>query len=120
MRTGSTPRPHRTLGLILRRTAYGEADLIVEFGDGWVPMGGEPDSLRREVEELQGAMADAGRGPADVVVVTSLPLRDRSLSAARVRELAAAGVTGLIHGWRYRDADEFARVAEARERLRDV
>lgn len=91
---------------------------IVEFGDGWMPMGGEPDALRPEIEKLQGAMTEAGRPPAEVMAVTSLPLDDPSRAAARMREFAAAGVTGLIHGWRYRDSAEFARAAASLVALR--
>jgi probable F420-dependent oxidoreductase len=90
----------------------------VRYGDGWMPMGGDPDKLRPAIEELQKQMAAAGRARAEVAVVTALPLDDAPRAAALAREFAAVGVSRLIHGWRYADAAAFARAAEAMVRLR--
>jgi hypothetical protein len=65
-------------------------------------------------------MAEAGRGRAEVAVLTALPLDDPTRAAALVHELAAVGATRIVHGWRYADADAFARAAESLARLRNA
>jgi hypothetical protein len=47
-----------------------------------------------------------------VVALTSLPLDDPDQAVSRALALAAVGVTGLVHGWRYADAREFADAAK--------
>ena len=85
----------------------------VRFGDGWFPIGGSADALRPQIRDLRERAARAGRPEPEVVLMTALPLRDSSQAAAQARELAAAGVTQLVHGARYADASEFQRDAEA-------
>ena len=75
-------------------------------------MGIDAPTLRPLVETLRRDMQAAGKAAPDVVVVTSLPLNDAPKAAALVRAYAEAGATGIVHGWRYEDATEFARTAE--------
>jgi probable F420-dependent oxidoreductase len=82
------------------------------YGDGWMPGGGDPAKLASEITELRELFAAAGKPPPEVVALTSLPLRDWRQAADHAQSLAAAGVTQLVHAWRYADATEFARVAE--------
>jgi probable F420-dependent oxidoreductase len=89
----------------LRRTA--------QFGDGWMPMGGDPAALRPLIAQLQEAMAAAGKPPAEVVVLTSLPLQDPAKTAEQIQQLADIGATRVVHAWRYASAAEFGRAAEA-------
>lgn len=84
----------------------------VRFGDGWMPMGGEPDTLAPQITELQDEAARAGKPVPEVVLVTMLPVDDPEEAAARVRAFADIGVTRIVHAWRYVDAAEFGRVAE--------
>ncbi len=84
----------------------------VRFGDGWMPMGGDPDGLRAAIASLREAAAAAARPTPEVALVTSLPLDDIGAATARAHAFAEAGVTRLIHGWRYPDARAFARAAE--------
>ena len=83
-----------------------------KFGDGWMPMRGDPAALGPQIEQLQHEMARVGKPRAEVVVVTTLALDDPSRSADQVRQLAEAGATRIVHGWRYPDATAFARAAE--------
>lgn len=84
----------------------------VRFGDGWMPMGGDPETLAPQIAELKDAVASAGKPTPEVVLITTLPLHDTEAAAAQVRALAAIGVTRIVHAWRYVDTAEFARVAE--------
>lgn len=84
---------------------------IVRFGDGWMPFGMEPDVIAPHVAELRRLTAAAGRPAPRIVAVTSLDLRDQAAAAARSRAFADAGVTDLVHGWRYVGADDFRAAA---------
>jgi len=85
----------------------------VRYGDGWMPFGGDPKQLRPSIEELQKMMAGAKRPPAEIAVITALPLDDERRARELLAEFTGIGVTRLVHGWRYADANAFARAAEA-------
>lgn len=89
----------------------------VEHGDGWMPTGGDLTRLAPAIAELHRLARAAGTRTPEVVLVTALPLADEAAAAARVDELAAIGVTRVVHGWRYPDADAFAAVADALARV---
>ena len=84
----------------------------VRFGDGWMPIGGSADGLRAPIAELAALAAAAGKPPPLVTTMTTLPLDDPPHAADQAAALRAVGVTGLVHAWRYPDADAFARAAE--------
>jgi len=85
----------------------------VRFGDGWMPMGGDPAELEPAIAELQARAREAGRGPLEVACL--LPLRPDETAAAtaeRLRALREIGVTRVVAATgRYRDADAFRRSA---------
>jgi probable F420-dependent oxidoreductase len=89
----------------------------VEHGDGWMPTGGDPTRLAPAITTLRELAAAAGKPVPEVVAVTSLALADESRARATVDELAALGVTRVVHGWRYADASEFARTADQLARI---
>jgi probable F420-dependent oxidoreductase len=81
-------------------------------GAGWVPMGGDPDVLAASIAAFRSMSAAAGTTDPEVALVTSLDMSrpdEAGDAAARLRD---AGVTRLIHGFRYDAVDELARVAE--------
>ena len=81
------------------------------FGDGWMPTGAHVGMLKSGIASLRADMAAAGKPAPEVVLLQPLPVDDEAKLAARLAELAALGVTRVVHPWRYRDADEVARVA---------
>jgi probable F420-dependent oxidoreductase len=89
---------------VLRRAA--------RFGDGWMPIGGDPAKLAPSIGELTKLFADAGKPAPEVIAVTTLPLEDPEKATDRARALVQAGVTALVHTSRYGTAAEFARNAE--------
>jgi len=89
------------------------------FGEGWMPMGGDPATLREPIAELRHRFADAGRGAPEVVCMTALPLGDPEEAAARIAALRDAGVTRVAAGGRYADADGFARLVDGMAAARD-
>src|SRR5512135_1843466 len=63
----------------------------VRFGDGWIPMGSDPDRLRPAIEELRRMVAGAGKPAPEVVVLTSLALDDPPRAVAQARRFAELG-----------------------------
>jgi alkanesulfonate monooxygenase SsuD/methylene tetrahydromethanopterin reductase-like flavin-dependent oxidoreductase (luciferase family) len=82
----------------------------VRFGDGWMPTAMHAEVLDAGIASLREEMAAAGKPSPEVVLLQALPADDDAL-AARLRDLAARGVTRVVHPWRYEDAREVARVA---------
>ena len=85
----------------------------VSYGDGWMPTGGDPRMLGPAIVELRALAKAAGKPPPEVVAITSLALDSPRSAVESVRELAAAGVTRVVHAWRYQSAGEFRRVVDA-------
>jgi alkanesulfonate monooxygenase SsuD/methylene tetrahydromethanopterin reductase-like flavin-dependent oxidoreductase (luciferase family) len=91
----------------------------VRFGDGWMPTAAHAQVLESGIASLREAMAAAAKPAPEVVLLQPLPVEDGARLAARLRELAALGVTRVVHPWRYRDAEEVARVAARLVAARD-
>lgn len=106
------PRPARPPILVGGAPAHA-FPRVLRFGDGWMPFGVEPDTLAPQIAELNRLVAEAGRPAPRIVAVTMLPLGDRAAAAARAQAFADAGVTDLVHGWRYAGYDDFRPAAEA-------
>jgi len=85
----------------------------VRHGDGWMPIGLAPEKLAEPVSTLRALARDAGRAEPEVVAMTALPLDDPPRAADVARAYRESGVSRLIHGSRYDDADTFRRTADA-------
>ncbi len=105
------PRPARP-PIIVGGAAPHALRRAARFGDGWMPIGSEPDALRADVARLRELMAAAGNPSPEVVVLTGLPLGDPAAAVARVRAYADVGATRLVHAARYEDADAFRRAVD--------
>jgi probable F420-dependent oxidoreductase len=92
----------------------------IRFGEGWIATGAHADVLEVGVASLREGMAAAGKPAPEVVLLRPLPVDDDEKLAARLAELAALGVTRVIHVWRYRDAEEVAHVAARLVAARDA
>ncbi len=90
----------------------------VAYGDGWLPMAGDPEKLKAPIERLRELAAEAGRPRPEVKLMTALPLNEPDQALERLDLLADAGVTSLVHGARYTSHAEFeettARLAACR------
>ncbi len=91
----------------------------VRFGEGWMPTGMHADVLESGIASLRQEMAAAGKPAPEVVLLQALPVDDDEKLAARLGELAALGVTRVVHPWRYRDAEEVGRVVARLVAARD-
>ena len=83
----------------------------VRFGDGWMPMTGDPEKLAPSIARLRELSASAGRPPPEVVAFTSFDPREPERIPERLAALADLGVARLVAGVRYENSDEFARHA---------
>jgi hypothetical protein len=77
------------------------------------------DVMESGIASLRKDMAAAGKPAPEVVLLQALPADDDEKLAARLGELAALGVTRVVHPWRYRDADEVGRVVARLVAVRD-
>jgi len=84
----------------------------VQFGDGWMPMGVEPEKLRAPIAELRRLASENGRSAPEVVAMGRLPLEQPARAAEQVGLLSQIGVTRLVHAERYPDVAAFQRIAE--------
>jgi probable F420-dependent oxidoreductase len=92
----------------------------VRFGEGWMPTGAHAEVLQAGIASLREGMAEAGKPAPEVVLLQPLPVEDDARLASRLGELAALGVTRVVHPWRYREAEEVARVAARLAAARDA
>ena len=92
----------------------GEAALrrAVRFGDGWMPMTGEPAKLAPQIARLRELAQQAGRPTPEVVAFTGFDPREPERAPERVAALAELGVARIVAGTRYATADDFARNIE--------
>jgi probable F420-dependent oxidoreductase len=104
------PRPERP-PIFIGGTAPHALERTVAFGDGWLPMGGDPKKLKAPIERLQELAASAGRSALEVKLMTALPLADTRRSVDVVHSLLEVGVTSIIHGARYTAFGEFEEIA---------
>lgn len=93
---------------------------VVRFGDGWMPMGANPDTLGPEIATLRELADAAGRKLPEVVVLGALTLQDPQRAASELNRLAELGVTRFVTGSRYSEVDEFAKQVEAMVRVREA
>ncbi|HEY8154120.1 MAG TPA: TIGR03619 family F420-dependent LLM class oxidoreductase [Myxococcota bacterium] len=89
----------------------------LRFGDGWMPMGIDPEKLRAPITELRRLAAEQGLPAPEVAAMGRLPLEEPARAAEQLARLSQIGVTRLVHAERYANAEAFQRVAE---RLADL
>ena len=76
-------------------------DRVIEYGDGWMPIGGRTgEVLAAKIKELQQMAKDAGRDPIPVSVFGAAP------SPEAIERLSAMGVDRILFGIRPTGADE--------------
>ena len=92
----------------------------VRFGEGWIATGAHAEVLQAGIASVREGMAAAGKPAPEVVLLQPLPVEDDERLAFRLGELAALGVTRVVHPWRYRDAEEVARIAARLVAARDT
>jgi probable F420-dependent oxidoreductase len=84
----------------------------IRYGDGWMPMTGDPAKLGPEIARLRELASRAGRATPEVVAFTGFDPREPERVPERIAALAELGVARLVAGVRYATADDFARHVE--------
>lgn len=105
------PRPERPPIFIGGRGLHA-LERTVAYGEGWLPMGGDPNKLREPIETLHELAAKAGRVAPQVKLMTALPIDEPDRAKEQVERLAEVGVTSLIQGVRYDTVSEFEELVE--------
>jgi alkanesulfonate monooxygenase SsuD/methylene tetrahydromethanopterin reductase-like flavin-dependent oxidoreductase (luciferase family) len=90
----------------------------VRFGDGWMPMGMDPEKLREPIADLQRGAREAGKPTPEVVAMGRIAIGDAARAAEQIAALAAVGVTRFVHAERYADRAGFAQIAAQLARCR--
>ncbi|MGR8919264.1 MAG: TIGR03619 family F420-dependent LLM class oxidoreductase [Gammaproteobacteria bacterium] len=92
----------------------------VRAGDGWLPLGIDPDELRPRAERLAALAAEAGRACPEIVLIGGLPASDDE-ALTRLAGCKTLGATHFIQASRYETAAEIeatiGRLAELRQTL---
>ncbi len=83
----------------------------VAFGDGWLPIAGDPEKLREPIQRLNELASNAGKGPPEVKLMTTLPLSEPTRTLDLARAFMEVGVTSMVHGARYSGLSEFEDIA---------
>ena len=84
------PKPGHHVPVLVAGWGPTVLDRVLEYGDGWFPIGGRGSTLAPRVEELQRRAAEAGRGPMDVTIFQPGP------RPAALEEYERAGVTRVL------------------------
>ena len=79
---------------------------IVEYGDGWIPIGGA--GLTASIPELQQAMSGAGRDPSSLQIVAFGSRPD----PGKLEHFAGIGVTEVVFGLPSAPGDDVLRVLD--------
>jgi probable F420-dependent oxidoreductase len=105
------PRPARP-PIYVGGSGLHALERAVRFGDGWMPMTGDPAKLAPEIAQLRELAARAGRATPEVIAFTGFDPREPERVPERVEALAALGVARIVAAARYATADDFARHVE--------
>lgn len=84
---------------------------VLAHGDGWLPMGTDPDALRAPITELRERALRAGRPRPAVIAMGALP-REHSAARDRLAALDEIGVDQVVAGARYQDVDDYAALVD--------
>jgi probable F420-dependent oxidoreductase len=94
---------------------------VVRYGDGWLPMGADPEKLAPAIVRLGELAAEAGRERPEVLAMGALPTGTAEEAAEQMRALEKVGVTGLIAGaGRYERVEEFKVLARSLAAVREA
>ena len=81
----------------------------LRFGDGWMPLTGDPAKLAPGIARLRALAGEAGREVPEVIAFTGLDPGRADALLERIEALATLGVSRVVVGTRYADAGEFSR-----------
>ena len=102
------PRPAKPPVLVGGRAPHA-LERAARLGDGWLPMGGNPEKLGVSMAQYRQMTDHLGRPPGTVTVMTRLPLADRDAAQILLREYRNLGVDRLVCAMQYHSVDDYQR-----------
>ena len=105
------PRPTRPTFLI-GGSPHIAIPRAVARGDGWMPVGIDPEALVGHIRALEDQAREAGSGPMESVAMKTLPLDKPAQAIAIAQAYRDAGVTELVHTQGVSNPEEYCRVVE--------
>lgn len=111
------PRPPRPPILIGGRAPHA-LERAVRFGDGWLPMGGDPDRLAADLDTYERLAAAQGQSRGAVTVMRPMPSTDLGECRELLARYADLGVERVVAAVRYDTIDEYRGTLETLARLR--
>lgn len=108
------PRPPIYVGGMTDRAL----ERAVRVGDGWLPMGIDPDKLAPRIARLRELAQAAGRACPSIVLIGTLD-DDQARSVDQLAACAALGAEHYIQASRYGTAAEFDALVDRLEDLRE-
>jgi probable F420-dependent oxidoreductase len=85
----------------------------VRYADGWMPMIGDPGKLAAGIARLRELADEARRDLPEVIAFAGLDPGRPEMLRERIEALVELGVSRVVIGTRYADADEFSRQLDA-------
>ena len=79
----------------------------VQFGDGWIPAGIEPDALRANISQLRRLAEVAGKAKPEVIAMKTLPINDPPRAIDYALQFAAVGADHVVHTQGYQSTSEY-------------
>ena len=105
------PRPPRPPIYVGGRGAHALTRAI-RYGDGWLPMGIEPDRLAQDMTAYQQIAAEHGVPCGRVTLMRALPLTDRAECEDLIARYEDLGVERIVCGMGYDTIDDYRRSLE--------
>ena len=81
----------------------------IKYGDGWLPVGIDPEKLKPRIEKLKELAEKAGRPTPDVIIIGGLP-EDQNEAIDQLSTCAELGACDFIQNSRYTKTKEFEKV----------
>mgnify|MGYP001201825499 CR=1 FL=1 len=106
------PRPKKPPVLVGGRAPHA-LERAAQYGDGWIPMGLEPESVPELRAQYHGYCERAGRAAGSITIMSGLPLADVSRSRARLDAYRDVGIERFVCGIRYQTVDDYEQQMSA-------
>ena len=84
-----------------------------EYGDGWLPMAGNPAKLAEPIAQYRAMTDELGKARGSVTVMTALPLADANATRQLLDGYRALGVDRVVCAMRYVDVDAYCAQLDA-------
>lgn len=85
---------------------------VVEFAEGWMPMGLSPEDLAPHAADLQSKLNAAGKPAPEIIPLAAVPTDDLGAAAELLNSYAEIGATGIEYPAKYDTTAEFCRCIE--------